>query len=76
MAVVKVPIKYNWGVILWQIVGKIILNNREISSLKEEERAIYMGRVYQNPSMGVSLSLTILENMALADKKKGGKNLA
>lgn len=49
--------------------GKIILNNREISSLKEEERAIYMGRVYQNPSMGVSLSLTILENMALADKK-------
>lgn len=49
--------------------GQIILNNKDISSLREEERAIYIGRVYQNPSMGVSPSLTILENMALADKK-------
>lgn len=49
--------------------GQIVLNSRDISSLREEERAIYMGRVYQNPSMGVSSSLTILENMALADKK-------
>ncbi len=50
--------------------GQIILNNRDISSLREEERAIYIGRVYQSPSMGgVSPSLTILENMALADKK-------
>lgn len=49
--------------------GQIILNNKDISSLREEERAIYIGRVYQNPSMGVSPSLTILENMALADTK-------
>ena len=49
--------------------GEIILNNRDISSLCEEKRAIYIGRVYQNPSMGVCPSLTILENMALADKK-------
>ena len=49
--------------------GEIILNNKDISPFKEEERAIYIGRVHQNPSMGVSPSLTILENMALADKK-------
>lgn len=49
--------------------GKIILNERDISKLKEEKRAINIGRVYQNPSMGVSPSLTILENMSLADKK-------
>lgn len=49
--------------------GSIILNNRNISSLKEEERASFIGRVHQNPSMGVSPSLNILENMALADKK-------
>ena len=49
--------------------GQIVLNNVDISQLREEERAIYMGRVYQNPSMGVCPSLTILENMALADKK-------
>ncbi|MCK9443649.1 MAG: ATP-binding cassette domain-containing protein [Tissierellaceae bacterium] len=54
--------------------GKIILNGEEISSLKEESRAIHLGRVHQNPSMGVSPSLTILENMSLADKK--GENFS
>lgn len=54
--------------------GEIILNNRDITHLKEEERAMFIGRVYQDPSMGVSPSLTILENMALADKK--GENFS
>jgi len=49
--------------------GEIHLNGKNIAQLKEEERAIYIGRVYQDPSMGVSPSLTILENMSLADKK-------
>lgn len=49
--------------------GQIILNGRDITNFKEDERAIYIGRVYQNPSIGVAPSLTILENMALADKK-------
>lgn len=49
--------------------GAIKVNGKDISMLKEEARAIYIGRVYQNPSMGVSPSLTILENMSLADKK-------
>lgn len=49
--------------------GKIELNGKNIERLKEEKRAIHIGRVYQDPSMGVSPSLTILENMSLADKK-------
>ncbi len=49
--------------------GQILLNGKDISKLREEKRAIYIGRVYQNPSMGVSPSLTILENLSLADKK-------
>ena len=49
--------------------GQIQLKGKDISELKEEQRAIYIGRVYQDPSMGVSPSLTILENMSLADKK-------
>ena len=49
--------------------GNILVNNKNITKLKEEERAIYIGRVYQDSSMGVSPSLTILENMSLADKK-------
>ncbi|MEW8974060.1 MAG: ATP-binding cassette domain-containing protein [Tissierellaceae bacterium] len=49
--------------------GQIILNQKNIAPLREEKRAIHIGRVYQDPSMGVSPSLTILENMSLADKK-------
>ena len=49
--------------------GNIIVNNKNITRLREEERAIYIGRVYQDSSMGVSPSLSILENMSLADKK-------
>lgn len=49
--------------------GKILLRDKNIAKLKEEKRANYIGRVHQDPSMGVSPSLTILENMALADKK-------
>lgn len=49
--------------------GKIILKGKNIANLKEEKRANYIGRVHQDPSMGVSPSLTILENMSLADKK-------
>lgn len=49
--------------------GDIILNEINIAKLREEKRAIHIGRVHQNPSMGVSPSLTILENMSLADKK-------
>ena len=49
--------------------GQIYLNNNDISKLKEEQRSNNIGRVFQDPSMGVSPSLTILENMALADKK-------
>lgn len=49
--------------------GQILLNDKDISKLREEKRSIHIGRVYQNPSMGVSPSLTILENLSLADKK-------
>lgn len=49
--------------------GDIILNGKNINNLKENERARYIGRVHQNPSMGVSPSLTILENISLSDKK-------
>lgn len=49
--------------------GEIILNGKDISQLREEKRALHIGRVYQDPSMGVSPTLTILENMSLADKK-------
>lgn len=49
--------------------GSIILDERSINDLKEEDRAWGIGKVHQDPSKGVSPSLTILENLSLADKK-------
>jgi putative ABC transport system ATP-binding protein len=49
--------------------GQIILKGRDITALPEESRALHIGRVHQNPSMGVAPSLTILENLSLANKK-------
>jgi putative ABC transport system ATP-binding protein len=49
--------------------GDIILNGENINHRKENERAKFIGRVHQNPSAGVSPSLTILENISLSDKK-------
>ena len=49
--------------------GSIVLGGEDITSLKEEERAGKIGKVHQDPSKGVSPSLTILENLSLAAKK-------
>lgn len=49
--------------------GQIIMDGRDITKEKEYKRAKYMGRVYQNPAMGTCPSMTILENMSLADNK-------
>ena len=55
--------------VLTQDEGDILLNDVNINNLKESERSKFLGRVHQNPSMGVSPSLTILENISLSDKK-------
>jgi putative ABC transport system ATP-binding protein len=55
--------------VLAQDSGNIILNDRNINNSKENERSKFIGRVHQDPSKGVSPSLTILENISLADKK-------
>lgn len=49
--------------------GNIVLGGTDITKLREEERAYKIGKVHQDPSMGVSPSLTILENLSLAAKK-------
>ena len=49
--------------------GNIILNGIDITNEAEEKRATHISRVHQDPSKSVSLNLTVLENLALADKK-------
>lgn len=55
--------------------GQIEIDNINLSKLSEKDRSKYLSRVYQNPSMGVSPSLSILENMAIADNKEKKFNL-
>ena len=56
--------------------GSIEIGDLNLTKLSEQDRAQYLGRVHQDPSMGVSPSLTILENMALADNKGKKFNLS
>jgi putative ABC transport system ATP-binding protein len=49
--------------------GEILINGTDVGKLKEFKRYRKIGRVYQNPAMGTCPSMTILENMALADNK-------
>lgn len=49
--------------------GQIVMGNRDITRIKDFRRYRNIGRVYQNPSMGTCGSMTILENMAMADNK-------
>ena len=49
--------------------GKILMNGKDITNKKEFKRNRNIGRVYQNPSMGTCPSMTILENMSMADHK-------
>ena len=48
---------------------QILIDGKDITKVKEYKRNQKIGRVYQNPSMGTCPSMTILENMSLADNK-------
>ena len=49
--------------------GCVLLDGKDVSFKEEHIRAKDIGRVYQNPTVGVSPNMTILENLALADNK-------
>lgn len=49
--------------------GEIIINGTDVNKMREFKRYRKIGRVYQNPAMGTCPSMTILENMAMADNK-------
>lgn len=55
--------------------GTIMLNGIDISKQKEYVRALKIGRVFQDPSKGTANTMTIAENMALADNKGKRYNL-
>ena len=49
--------------------GSVILDGTDISKRKNYKRANLISRVFQNPSLGTCPSMTIWENLSLADNK-------
>lgn len=49
--------------------GSIVLNEKEISNISEYKISRLIGRVFQDPKMGTSPSMTVLENMSVAWNK-------
>lgn len=56
--------------------GAIKIGHEDITLMPEYKRQRRIGRVYQNPAMGTCPTMTILENMSLADNKGRSFNLA
>lgn len=55
--------------------GAILVGGRNVTDLPEYKRMKRIGRVFQNPAVGTCPSMTILENMSLADNKGRPYNL-
>lgn len=49
--------------------GTVTLDGKDISKLKNFRRAAGISRVFQNPALGTCPSMTIWENLSLADNK-------
>lgn len=49
--------------------GNVFLDGNDLSKLKSYKRAKKIGRVFQNPAMGTCPSMTIWENLSIADNK-------
>ena len=56
--------------------GHIFMEGRDITKVKDFKRYRSIGRVYQNPAMGTCASMTLLENMSMADRKGKPFNLS
>ena len=55
--------------------GQVLIVGENITHMPEHKRHRRIGRVYQNPALGTCPSMTILENMSMADNKGKPFNL-
>ena len=61
---------------VWSVdEGKIIIDGVDITKLSEHKRALYLGRVFQDPMTGTAATMSIEENMAIAAYKEALKEL-
>lgn len=49
--------------------GSILIDEIDVTKMKEHQRAKYLGRVFQDPLMGTAFDMSIEENMSLAIRR-------
>ena len=49
--------------------GTVCLNDVDITGLREDQRAAYFGRVFQDPMMGTAGEMSVLENLEIAYRR-------
>ena len=55
---------------VWKLnFGKISVDGADITAKAEHRRAQYFGRVFQDPMLGTSADMQIVENLALAYRR-------
>lgn len=54
--------------------GQILIDGTDVTRLPEHKRAVYLGRVFQDPMTGTAATMGIEENLALA-KRRGKTRL-
>ena len=47
--------------------GEIYLDGNQVTRIPEHKRAQYLGRIFQDPLLGTAATMTIEENLAMAD---------
>ncbi len=60
------------NVILGNIIsdsGKVFVGNRDVTYMEKHKRNSFISKVYQNPSLGTAPSMTVYENLSMADNK-------
>lgn len=55
--------------------GSILIDGIDVTRLPEHKRAVYLGRVFQDPMTGTAASMQIEENLALASRRGKRRSL-
>ena len=55
--------------------GNIVIDGADVTQLSEHKRALYLGRVFQDPMRGTAANMNIEENLALAYRRGARRGL-
>ncbi|MFB6467744.1 ABC transporter ATP-binding protein [Cytobacillus sp. Hz8] len=56
-------------------IGKVIIDDKDVTTISEYKRAKLIGRVFQDPMAGTAPSMTIEENLAMAYSRNKSRTL-